>query len=220
MAKTLNFDTTKEIEIPKDPFQRIIGQEEAVGIAKMVPTQRRHLLLVGPPGTGKSMIAQAIASVLPKPKFEISVLDNVENTDRPIIEIRDENQMAKDKRSETRIGIEVTPIEIPTFVSEKLGFRCRRCAALSPFTEPICPQCGAAKMQAGGLFEKVGGAPQQMTMPPMGRIRIATTRRSVTGKEEIIIYERTDEGKILMLTQNEVKKVEEMSKKSKRKARR
>jgi ATP-dependent Lon protease len=211
-----DFDSTKDIEIPKDPFERIIGQPEAVAIAKMVPYQRRHLLLVGPPGTGKSMIAQAIASVLPKPKFEVSVLDNPENPERPIVEIRDESQMKKDKKQEKQIGAEVSPLDVPTFVSERLGFRCRRCAALSPFTETICPQCGAAKSQKN-VFDRYG-MPPQMNMPPEGeKVRVATTRRTVDGKEEVIIYERTAEGRIIMLRQEEIKKIEEMSKKSKRK---
>jgi ATP-dependent Lon protease len=213
----MEFDTTKQVVIPKDPFERIIGQPEAVAIAKMVPYQRRHLLLVGPPGTGKSMIAQAISSVMPKPKFEISVLDNPENPERPIIEIRDESQIKRDKKDERHLGLEVSPLDVPTFVSERLGFRCRRCAALSPFTETICPQCGATKSQKN-FFDRYGMPPAQQNLPPeTEKVRVATTRRDLNGKEEVIIYERTPEGKIIMLRQEEIKKMEDMSRKSKRK---
>jgi ATP-dependent Lon protease len=213
----LDFETTKDITIPKDPFERIIGQPEAVAIAKMVPYQRRHLLLVGPPGTGKSMIAQAIASVLPKPKLEISVLDNPENPERPIIEIRDESQIKKDKRLDKQFGLEVTPLDVPSFVAERLGYRCRRCGALSPFTDLVCPQCGADKIQKGGLFDRY--APPQLNSPPMegDRMRVATTRRNPDGKEEVLIYERNNEGKIIVLRQEEIKRMEELAKKSKRK---
>ncbi|MFH1785894.1 MAG: ATP-binding protein [Candidatus Micrarchaeota archaeon] len=212
----MNFETTKDIVIPKDPFEKIIGQPEAVDIAKMVPHQRRHLLLVGPPGTGKSMIAQAIASVLTTPIYEVSVMDNPENPERPIIEIRDENQIKKDKKQEKQIGTEVGPYDVPTFVSERFGFRCRRCSALSSFTESICPQCGATKAQKN-MFERFNMA-QQGNFPSDGeKMRVATTRRDMTGKEEVIIYDRTSEGKILMLKQDEIKKIEEMSRKSKRK---
>jgi len=211
-----DFDTTKDIVIPTDPFERIIGQPEAVAIAKMVPYQRRHLLLVGPPGTGKSMIAQAIASVLPKPKFEVSVLDNPENPERPIVQIRDESQIKRDKKDEKQIGTEVSPIDVPTFVSERLGFRCRRCATLSAFTESICPQCGAAKNQKN-LFDKFGMPPQGAGAPEPDKARVATTRRSMDGKEDVIIYERSHDGRIMMLRQEEIKKLEELSKKSKRK---
>lgn len=217
MAKHFDFKTTKDIEIPKDSFERIIGQDEAVRIAKMVPYQRRHLILVGPPGTGKSMIAQAIACVLPKPTYEISILDNPENPDKPIVEIRDGKQIKQDKKREKQIGSEVSPLDVPTFVAERLGFRCRRCAALSSFTETTCPQCGATKTQKGNLFERYGMPLQMNEVPDAGKMRVATTRRSMSGKEEVIIYERTTDGRIIMLRQEEIKKLERLSKKSKRK---
>lgn len=211
----MKFETTKDVAIPQDPFERIIGQPEAVAIAKMVPNQRRHLLLVGPPGTGKSMIAQAVASVLTTPKQEISVLDNPENPERPIIEIRDDSQIKKEKKQEKQIGTEVEPFDVPTFVSERFGFRCRRCAALSSFTETICPQCGATKSQKN-MFERFN-MQQNIQANEGDRMRVATTRRDMTGKEEVIIYDKTSDGKILMLKQDEIKKLEEMSRKSKRK---
>ena len=213
----MDFETTKDITVPKDPFERIIGQPEAVEIAKMVPYQRRHLLLVGPPGTGKSMIAQAIASVLPKPKFEISVMDNPENPERPIIAIRDEAQIRKDKKQERQFGTEVMPLDVPSFVAERLGYRCRRCGAMSPFTDPTCPQCGADKVQKGGLFDRY--APPQIGGPAADneKMRVATSRRNPDGKEEILIYERNADGKIIVLRQEEIKKMEELAKKSKRK---
>lgn len=216
MAK--EFDSTNDVIIPKDPFERIIGQEEAVEIAKMVPYQRRHLLLVGPPGTGKSMIAQAIASVLPKPKFEVSVLDNPENADRPIIELRNEEQIIRDKNEEHKIGLEVSPLDVPSFVAERLGYRCRRCGALSPFTEVMCPQCGASKSQKSNLFDRYGITPSSTGgTADEGKVRIATTRRLASGKEEVLIYERAMDGKIMLLKQDEIKKLEEINKKSKRK---
>ena len=208
-----DFKTTKDIVIPKDPFERIIGQPEAVAIAKMVPYQRRHLLLVGPPGTGKSMIAQAIASVLTTPKYEVSVIDNPENSERPLVEIRDENAIKKDKKQEKQLGTEVSPFDMPSFVAERLGFRCRRCSTLSPFTEPMCPACGAPKDNRA-MFNM---PPPPNAPPQPDKMRVATTRKSIDGKEEVIIYERTSEGKVIMLKQEELKKMEEMAKKSKRK---
>jgi len=61
-----DFETTSEIGIPDDPLKRVIGQNEAVGLARIAASQRRHFLLVGPPGTGKSMIAQALSLHLPR----------------------------------------------------------------------------------------------------------------------------------------------------------
>ena len=63
-----SIDSTADIEIPTDPLMRVIGQDEAVTLARIAAKQRRHLLLVGPPGTGKSMIAQALSLHLSAPK--------------------------------------------------------------------------------------------------------------------------------------------------------
>ena len=48
-------------------------------------------------------------------------------------------------------------------------------------------------------------------------MRVATSRRNPDGKEEILIYERNADGKIIVLRQEEIKKMEELAKKSKRK---
>ncbi len=201
----MNFETTKEIKIPKNPFDRIIGQEEAVEIAKLIPKQKRNLLLVGPPGTGKSMIAQAIAYLLPKPKEEISVVENPENPDRPLVEIRTEARIKKETKKQ-KFGVEVSPYEIPYFVAEGLGFRCKRCGEYSDFTVLVCPSCSTEKTMKNP-FDFIQGE---------GKKRMTVSRRNSL-KQEIIVYERTEEGKIIMLTQEEMKKMERAQRKQKRK---
>ena len=48
--------TTKDIKVPKDIVNQVIGQEAGVEIIKKAAQQRRHVLLIGDPGTGKSML--------------------------------------------------------------------------------------------------------------------------------------------------------------------
>ena len=83
-----NIETTEDIEIPHDPLLRVIGQDEAVGLAYVAAIQRRHVLLVGPPGTGKSMVAQALSLHLPSPTEEIRIVANPENPERPFVEVK------------------------------------------------------------------------------------------------------------------------------------
>src|SRR3989344_286986 len=84
--KELNFKTTKEINISEKISDQVIGQAEAVNIIKKVAKQHRHLLLIGEPGTGKSMIGQALSELLPKEKLaDILVFPNEIDENNPLI---------------------------------------------------------------------------------------------------------------------------------------
>ena len=74
-----DIETTADIVIPSEPLERVIGQQAAVEKARLAVKQKRHLLLVGPPGVGKSMLAQALAAHLPKATQQISVVHNTQN---------------------------------------------------------------------------------------------------------------------------------------------
>ena len=54
------FQTTDDIQIPEIKADQVIGQEEAVDIVKKAASQKRHVMLIGEPGTGKSMLANAM----------------------------------------------------------------------------------------------------------------------------------------------------------------
>ncbi|MBU2634165.1 MAG: ATP-binding protein [Nanoarchaeota archaeon] len=66
--------------------EQVIGQENAVNIIKKVAKQRRHLLLIGQPGVGKSLVGQALAELLPKEKLiDILAYPNPSDENVPII---------------------------------------------------------------------------------------------------------------------------------------
>jgi lon-related putative ATP-dependent protease len=52
--------TTGEIPIPERLIDQVIGQERAVEIVRLAARQRRSILLLGEPGTGKSMLGRAM----------------------------------------------------------------------------------------------------------------------------------------------------------------
>ena len=64
----------------------MIGQEAAVEIIKKAAIQRRNVLLVGAPGTGKSMLGQALSQLLPAEKLvDILAFPNPKDENEPTI---------------------------------------------------------------------------------------------------------------------------------------
>lgn len=82
----INFNDTSEISVPPRLIDQVIGQDDSVKIIKKAALQRRHVLLIGEPGTGKSMLGQAMAELLPKEELvDVLCLPNPKNQNIPRI---------------------------------------------------------------------------------------------------------------------------------------
>lgn len=84
----LDLETSSQIEVPQKLIDQVIGQEHAVEVVRKAAIQRRHVMMIGSPGTGKSMLAKAMAELLPKEELQdILVYPNSEDNNNPIIRV-------------------------------------------------------------------------------------------------------------------------------------
>src|SRR3989338_5042532 len=82
----LKLKSTADIKVPTPIIDQVIGQEEAVKVIKKAAGQRRHVLLIGEPGTGKSMLGLALAELLPMEKLtDIISFPNPNDENMPLI---------------------------------------------------------------------------------------------------------------------------------------
>ncbi|MCK4950072.1 MAG: ATP-binding protein [Thermoplasmata archaeon] len=215
-------EATSDVIIPSDPLKRVVGQEEAVNLARIAATQRRHLLLAGPPGTGKSMIAQALSLHLPRPTNEIRIVHNPENPERPLVEIKEKPDVVREEREmKGAEGELIDPKEAPINVAERLGYKCVNCGIYSSQSERMCPKCSRPKTTSGqgtgNPFGDLLGGIVEVTIGQLGgRDRVTTTRQRF-GKEEVVVFERAGE-MIKVLDQKALEKRREIEKISPRKA--
>ena len=78
--------TSSQIEVPDKLIDQVIGQEHAVEVIKKAAIQRRHVMMIGSPGTGKSMLGKAMAGLLPKEDLQdILAYPNSDDPNNPVI---------------------------------------------------------------------------------------------------------------------------------------
>jgi Lon-like ATP-dependent protease len=78
--------TSSQIEVPEKLIDQVIGQEHAVEVIKKAAIQRRHVMMIGSPGTGKSMLGKAMAGLLPKEELQdILAYPNSDDANNPVI---------------------------------------------------------------------------------------------------------------------------------------
>jgi len=86
--KRKGIKSTKDVSVPEKLIDQVIGQDEAVRIIRKAAQQKRHVLLIGDPGTGKSMLAQAMSELLPDEELEdILVYPNPDDPHQPKIRV-------------------------------------------------------------------------------------------------------------------------------------
>src|SRR6056297_3118375 len=80
----LQIGSTADIEVPDRLVDQVIGQDEARDIIIKAAKQRRHVMIIGSPGTGKWMLAKAMSQLLPQEDLQdILVYHNPDDGNEP-----------------------------------------------------------------------------------------------------------------------------------------
>src|SRR2546426_1050852 len=84
----LDFRSTAEVKIPERLVDQVIGQERAVEVIRKASEQKGHVMLIGDPGTGTSMLARSMTEMLPRDDLQdIIVYHNPEDPNEPKIRV-------------------------------------------------------------------------------------------------------------------------------------
>ncbi len=87
-VKDLDIESTEDIAVPKMLVDQVIGQKQGVEIVRKAAEQKRHVMLIGDPGTGKSMLARSMSELLPKEELQdVLVYHNHEDNNEPRVRV-------------------------------------------------------------------------------------------------------------------------------------
>ena len=116
--RTVDFESTEDVPIPDRLVDQVIGQEAGSVVIKKAAEQRRHMLMIGDPGTGKSMLARSMTDLLPKDALEdLLVYPNEDDENEPrvrsvpagrgdrIVKIQKESMRTQRERSQKMLLI-------------------------------------------------------------------------------------------------------------------
>jgi Lon-like ATP-dependent protease len=80
----VKFESTADVPIPERLVDQVIGQEAGSIVIRKAAEQRRHMLMIGDPGTGKSMLARSMTDLLPRDAMEdVLVYPNEDDENEP-----------------------------------------------------------------------------------------------------------------------------------------
>ncbi len=83
-----DISSTAEVEVPDRIIDQVIGQDSAVEVIKTAARQKRNVMLIGDPGTGKSMLGKAMAELLPNEELEdVVVFPNPDDENNPRVRV-------------------------------------------------------------------------------------------------------------------------------------
>ncbi|UCF09207.1 MAG: ATP-dependent protease LonB [Thermoplasmata archaeon] len=87
-VRTQDIQSTADIKIPERLVDQVIGQDDAVVVIKKAAEQKRHVMLIGDPGTGKSMLARSMTEFLPQDELQdVIAYHNPEDPNEPKIRV-------------------------------------------------------------------------------------------------------------------------------------
>ena len=124
------FEDTSQITVPQDPIERVIFQDRAKSAIRKIAQNKGHILMVGRPGTGKSMLANMFQDVLDRslgdylrPKESILAYpgkdrnhiriayENPDNIDKRLSIVNKEIESAKDSACQFSLAEQINSVK-------------------------------------------------------------------------------------------------------------